>query len=170
MKNTNDQRDLTGSEAVEKLQALINKNGICMFATVNNQRLQARPMTVQEVDAEGNLWLLSGMQSQKNQDIEADPAVELFFANVGDSEFLSVSGIAEISNDRQRIEKLWKPIAKAWFTQGKDDPSLTVIKVIPQDSYYWDTKHGKMVSMIKFAAAALSGETVDEGVQGRILL
>jgi general stress protein 26 len=170
MKHTDTHRDLTGSEAVEKLQALVDKNNICMFCTSEDRMLRARPMAIQEVDADGNLWLLSGKESQKNKDIEIDPSVDLFFANSGDAEFLSIAGTAEILNDRQRIEELWKPLAKAWFTDGKDDPSITVIKVIPESSYYWDTQHGKMISMFKFMAGAIAGERMNEGIQGKITL
>ncbi|MGE3509589.1 MAG: pyridoxamine 5'-phosphate oxidase family protein [Vicinamibacterales bacterium] len=32
----------------------------------------------------------------------------------------------------QKIDELWEPLAKTWFTEGKDDPRITVIKVAPR--------------------------------------
>ena len=82
---------------------------------------------------------------------------------------MSVFGKAEIVNDRSKIVELWAPMAKTWFKEGKDDPNISLIKVIPEDAYYWDTKNNKMVSLIKFAMGAI-GITPknDGGVEGRL--
>lgn len=121
-----------------------------------------------DADDEGNLWFFSDKDSTKNHDIQVDNRVQLFYANKSSSEYLSVYGTAEISHDRQKIEELWTPIVKAWFTEGKDDPSISVIKVTPSDVYYWDTKHNKLVSLIKIAAAVVIGKTMDDGVEGTL--
>jgi general stress protein 26 len=63
---------------------------------------------------------------------------------------------------------LWTDIAKAWFPEGKKDPNVTVVKVSPEQGFYWDTKDGKLVSMIKIVASAVSGKTLQEGVEGTI--
>jgi len=59
-------------------------------------------------------------------------------------------------------------MANAWF-DGKDDPTVTIIRVEPKDTYYWDTKAGKLVSLISFATAALTGNKADDsdGVEGK---
>jgi len=41
------------------------------------------------------------------------------------------------------IDQLWNAFAKAWFQEGKDDPNISVIKIIPDEAYYWDTVHEK---------------------------
>ena len=168
MKHSDKVENLQNQQAIEKMQELIKHNAICMFGTYENSKLQVRPMSVQEVDGEGTFWLLSARESQKNQSIAANTEVQLFFSNAGDSEFLSVSGIAEISTDREKIEELWNQIAKAWFTKGKDDPSISVLKVVPSESYYWDTRNGKMISLLKIAAAAVTGRRELEGVHGKV--
>jgi general stress protein 26 len=72
-----------------------------------------------------------------------------------------------ITRDKQKIDELWSDVAKAWF-EGKDDPQLTVVKVTPEEGFYWDTKSGKLVSMIKILASAVSNKTLQEGVEGTI--
>ena len=59
-------------------------------------------------------------------------------------------------------------MAKAWFEDGPDDPKLTLIKVTPEDGHYWDTKNGRLISMIKIAAAALTGSEMDIGVESNL--
>jgi general stress protein 26 len=66
------------------------------------------------------------------------------------------------------IKELWEPIIKTWFTEGVDDPRITVIKVETQEGYYWDTKHGNAVAFIKMAAGAIMGKTLDDSIEGRV--
>jgi general stress protein 26 len=165
-----DIQNLQNTEAIEKIRDLATKNGgICMFVTALNKRPQsARPMSGQDVDEHGNIWFFSEKSSDKNQEIKANPEVQLFYANHGSSEYLSVYGEAEIVYDKVLIEKYWTPIAKAWFTEGKDDPEISLIKVKTIDAYYWDTKSNKLVSLIKIAASVVSGKTMDGGVEGSL--
>ena len=59
-------------------------------------------------------------------------------------------------------------LAKTWFNEGYDDPELTLIKIDPDDGYYWDTKDGKVISLIKMVAGAITGKELNSGVEGRI--
>jgi general stress protein 26 len=125
-------------------------------------------MSTQEVDDDGSIWFLSGKSSNKHEEIREDNRVQLFYYNKGSSEYLSVYGEAEVLYDRKEIDRLWTPIAKTWFTEGKDDPDLELIKVKPLDAYYWDTKHNKMVAGLKILTGTLTGVTMDDGVEGRM--
>ena len=90
------------------------------------------------------------------------------YADTGAQHYLSLTAYAQIVDDRKKIEALWTPLAKAWFEQGKEDPDITLIKVHPDVGHYWDTKNGKLISMIKIAAAALTGNQPDAGVHGSV--
>jgi general stress protein 26 len=94
----------------------------------------------------------------------------LFFANNASSQYISIYGAASIYKDQSIIDELWTPVAKAWFEEGKNDPNVTVIKVTPSDAYYWDTKDGKVISLLKMAGSALFGNTTDIGVEGKLKL
>jgi general stress protein 26 len=162
-------KNLTHQEAIEKFKELVKHESTCLFTTrLTEVPLTTRPMSVQKVCDQGNFWFLSPSDSDKNQEIAVDPRVQLFISNTSNYEFLSVYGKATISRDRKKIEEFWSDIAKAWFPEGKDDPRVTVIKVTPEEGFYWDTKDGKLVSMIKILASAVSGKTLEEGVEGTI--
>jgi general stress protein 26 len=163
--------DLDRQEAIGKLKELVKHNSMCLFTTnLTELPLHSRPMSIVKVCDQGNLWFLSPRDSNKNRNIENDSRVQLFSTNASDSEYLTVFGKASITTDKKKIEELWTPIAKAWFTEGKDDPRITIIKVTPEEAYYWDTKNGKMVSMIKILTAVVSGQTMDDGVEGNLVV
>lgn len=164
--------DLLGKEAIEKIQELAKKANVCFFCTniQTGKRIATRPMSVQKIDDQGNLWFLSAKDSHKNAEIAHDSSVQLMFKGSQYSDFLDLYGKAEISTDRAKIEELWEPLVKAWFTEGKDDPRITVIKVKPTAGYYWDTKNGSTVAFIKTAIGAMIGKTLDDSIEGSLLV
>ncbi len=166
-----DVKNLNSQEAIAKMKEMAEEIKVCMMCTgLAAAPFSTRPMGLSMVDEEGKLWFLSGMESNKNMEITQDAKVQLIFASPSGSHFLTVFGEADIFTDEKSIEKAWTPMAKAWFSDGKNDPDLSVIRVYPLEAYYWDTRNSKMVSLIKIAAAAITGSTPDAGVQGRLTM
>lgn len=163
-------QDLHGAAAIEQLRNMVQATHDCFFCTSEapGHPLATRPMNVRKVDEQGNLWFLSSSDSYKNHELEADSAVELFFQGGKQSCFLHLHGRATVLRDRAKIEELWAPILNNWFTGGKDDPRITVIKVEPSGGYYWDHKHGDMVAGVKMLIGAATGRTLDDTIEGRL--
>lgn len=168
-KNRGTIEHLKAPEAIVKMRELVEHNNICLFTTqLSETPFQTRPMSIQEVDDDGCLWCFSADDSDKNQQLMEDDRVQLFFANPGDSEFMSIFGTGTVVRDRKRVDELWTPLVRAWFKEGKDDPRLTLLKVQPQEAYYWDTKNNKMISLVKILASTVSGKQMDDGVEGKL--
>jgi general stress protein 26 len=161
---------LSGTEAGKKIKELSGKDSTCFLCTksTDGQLFNTRPMSVQKVDDSGTFWFLSADDSHKNAEIQNDDHVQLLFKGSDHSDFLSVSGVATISKDQRLIDELWEPLLKTWFTEGKDDPRITVIQVQTQDGYYWDTKHGNAVAFAKMAVGAVIGKTLDDSIEGEL--
>lgn len=164
--------DLGGDKAIAKVREIADSAKSCFFCTSVSSPgpSNARPMSVQKVDDDGNIWFLSAKDSHKNAELKANPSARLFFQGSAHSDFLHLEGHATISTDRAMIDELWEPIAKNWFTGGKDDPRITVIRFEPSEGYYWDTKHGYAVAGVKMLLGAAMGKTMDDSVEGRVRL
>ena len=165
----NNVKNLDGEEAVAKLKELAESARICMFTTYTTSRpMPSRPMALQGIDDDGTMHFFSATNSDKNAELAADHDVQLFFEKNGSSEYLSVYGTATISQNKEKIKELWSVWAKAWFQDGPEDPKLSLVSVKPVQSEYWDTKHNKMVSLLKIAASIVTGKTMDDGVEGKL--
>ena len=81
---------------------------------------------------------------------------------------MTLTGRARITRDRRKIREPWSPILKTWFTEGEDDPRITVIAVSPTGGYYWDNKHGKAIAGIKMMVGAAIGKTLDDSIEGTL--
>jgi len=163
-------KDLQGNEAAKKIKELVNNAKTCFFCTNNNagNEFATRPMSVQKIDDDGNLWFLSATDSHKNTELKTDSMVQLLFQGSAYSDFLNIHGIATVSRDKEKIKELWEPILKTWFTEGIDDPRISVIKVEPSEGYYWDTKHGAAIAFAKKLVGAAIGKTLDDSIEGTL--
>ena len=163
-------KDLQGGEGGKKIKELAGKNSTCFFCTdiTTGQPITARPMSVQKMDEDGNFWFLSANDSHKNQEIQLNNKVQLLFQGSAHSDFLSIYGTATISTDKGLVKELWEPLLKTWFTEGVDDPRITVIKVETKQGYYWDNKHGNAVAFAKMAVGAIMGKTLDDSIEGKL--
>ncbi len=165
-----DVKNVSNNEAVEKIKELAEKAQTCLFCTKieTDKAFSTRPMSAQKVDDAGNIWFLSDKDSTKNMEVKDDDKVQLLCSGSSHSDFLSVYGKASINYDKEKIKELWEPIVKTWFQEGIDDPRISVIKVTPEEGYYWDTKHGKLVALAKMLTSMVIGKTMDDGIEGTI--
>ena len=164
--------DVSGATAAQRIQDMSDDAGSCFFCTSEpaGESRGVRPMSVKKADNQGRLWFLSASDSHKNREIQADPKVRILMQGSKHAGFLMLDGTATISRDPARIEELWNPVLKTWFTEGKDDPRITVICVTPSDGYYWDNKHGSLVAATKMVIGAAIGKTLDDSIEGQVRL
>lgn len=164
-----DIKNLKDNEAIEKIIQLA-KDQTCLFCTFTGEfAIKARPMSTQAVEEDGTIWFFSSKESNKNSEIARTNKVQLLYGDPGKSDYLSVEGNADIIVDQKKMDELWTPIIKTWFQEGKDDPNLSLLKITPSEAYYWDTKHGKMVSFAKMMVSMVSGKTMDDGIEGKLI-
>ena len=164
--------NLNQKEAIDKLKSLVDDIMVCLFCTnlKTDDGSTCRPMSAIKVCDQGNIWFFSEKSSDKNIAITSDKNVQLFFSHPAKSCYLVVNGEAEIILDKAKIEELWTPVAKIWFKEGKDDPTISVIKVTPKMAYYWDSDGSRMINFLKIVASVVIGTNLVDGKKGTITI
>ena len=143
-------KNLFDNEDVTTLKYLVEEIKICMFCSnLNIIPLNSRPMSIHQVDDEGNIWFISSKESNKNFEIATDKRVQLFFTSMSDSHYLSVFGDVTIYKDKEEIDTIWNSIANAWFEESINDATVIIIKVTPTNVYHWDSNENKVVLNLK---------------------
>lgn len=143
---------------VAKFSELIKDIHFAMLTTVvSDGSLRSRPMATLKTEFEGDLWFFTDDDSPKVDEIVEEHHVCVSFAAPDKQRYVSVSGLASLVRDKQRIAELWTPAAKAWFPKGVDDPHLGLLRVRAQTIEYWDSPSNKMVQLYGFAKAVLTG-------------
>ena len=130
--------------------------------------LHSRPMGTRAIEADGALWFFTADDSGKVQEIYHDQMVNVSYTKPGDQVYVSVAGKASLSRDHAKIRELWTPSLKAWFSDGVDDPNLALLRVDIQAIDYWEGP-GKIVSLLRFAKSAVTGQPSQVGEHGKIV-
>lgn len=151
-------RDLTREESIQKVAALIKGIKFCMFVTQTDEgRLHSRPVTAQETDFDGDLWFIGPKDGEWVHDIALRPEVNLAFAKPGDQNYVSITGRAELLDNRAKLEELWSDFYKAYFPEGIDDPNIQLIRVSSHGAELWESS-GKLASAFALAKGLVTGE------------
>ena len=125
-----------GESTKQHLKSLLESFDTGMLLTRYDDREHGRPMAIAAIEGSNVLWFATGRNTPKSEEIRRDTRVSLTFQSR--RRFVALSGTAELISDRDKIHELWKPSWKLWFSKGKDDPSIELIRVVVTDAEFWD--------------------------------
>ncbi len=138
-----------------------------LITKADEGKLRARPMAIAEVEDSGRFYFLTARETAKVHEIETDSLIHVACQS-DQSLYLSINGLATLSNDPAKIESVWKESFKPWFPEGPTDPDIALIAVSPIDAEYWDTRGAKKLDYLwEVASAYVTGTMpdIDEGEQ-----
>lgn len=161
------------AQQLDELYGLIADIEIALLTTRRRDgHLVTRPMATQrpgrEVDAGADLFFVTEYDTEKVDELAADPHVNLGYLDGSTYEWVSVSGTARVSQDRELIRRLYRPDWKAWFGDeggerdgGPDDPRLALLLVDAAEAHYAEARHSRPVAAVKFLASMVTGERAE---------
>ena len=117
-----------------------------------------RPVYTHGVDDDGKIWFFTHATGRKVREMGRDPRVGVSYEDHGSETYVTLAGTAEVVKDQAKIDELWVDGLKAWFSEGKDDPSISLVKVHPHQGEYWDKPGGKLNTLFQMAEGAVIGE------------
>lgn len=158
---------------LDDLYKLIDGMETAMFTTRRpDGYLVSRPMATQERVSGADLWFVTDVSSHKLDELGSDPHVNLAYYNMKSREWVSVSGTAQVTQDRNLIKELYKPDWKAWFGDqggemdgGPTDPRLALILVEARSVEYLVSTKPRPVVLFEVAKAMVTGSTPKTGEQ-----
>lgn len=156
---------------LDKFYDLVDDIEIAMMTTRRaDGHLESRAMATQKRAAGADLWFVTSDGSAKLRDIEADPHVNLSYYKDRTREWISVSGLATISRDRQKIHELYAPDWSIWFPDEgdprhgtADDPRLVLIGVNVHAAVFMEVNKPQPVVLYELVKGWLTGAMPDVG-------
>lgn len=149
-------------QVAARFKELIDDITFAMLTTAaSDGSLRSRPMATLKTDFDGDLWFFTDDDSPKVDEITREHHVCVSYASPAKNKYVSVSGLASLVQDKQRMRELWTPAAKAWFPRGVDDPHLGLLRVRVQSIEYWDSPSSKVVQLFGFAKAVITGKRLE---------
>ncbi|CAD0107346.1 unnamed protein product [Aureobasidium uvarum] len=159
------------NEKVGDLISFVDKSKFCMMTTriASSGLLVSRCMALAAKEGNGvDLIFHANSESGKTDDLESDNDINLAFLQPS-GEWASISGIASIETDREKVRKYYSPGLKAWLGDlgdgkhdgGPEDPRIILIKVKAKTAQYAITRSatGALGNFVEFAKGVATGET-----------
>ncbi len=156
---------------LEDLYDLIEGIEVCMFTTRRpDGYLVSRPMQTQQRAAGADLWFVTNIESNKLDELAYDPHVNLAYYRDRTGEWVSVSGIASMSQDRAHIHELYSPDWRAWFGDeggardgGPDDPRIALVFVDARSVTYMKREQPAPAVLFDIVKGVVTGERPEVG-------
>lgn len=150
---------------MDTIQAMVKDIKYTMMTTRNDENhLHSCPMNTTETSIGAKeIWFIGHKPSETVDNIKQNPEVNLAYVTQESDKYLSISGTAELVEDEEKLNELWSVMYNAYFEQGKDDPKVQLIKVVPHGAEYWANSNA-ITSAVKMAAAALTDNAVEKSL------
>lgn len=164
------------TDQLSKLYEMIDDIEIAMMTTRRpDGHLESRAMATQKRAPGADLWFVTSDHTGKLRDLEADPHVNLAYYKDRTREWVSVSGIATVTQDRSKVHELYAADWKAWFPEEgdprhgtPDDPRLVLIGVTVHAAVFLEVNKPQPVVLYEVAKGWLTGTMPDVGEMHRI--
>lgn len=165
VKQANADDDVSTEKKLDDLYELIDGIEVAMMTTRRpDGRLVSRAMQTQERRAHADLWFVTNVADHKIEELAAEPNVNLSYYKDGTREWVSVSGRAILTQDRDLVRGLYKPDWKAWFPEeggdrdgGPNDPRIALINVHADSVVYSKKDRPAVVAMFSIVKAMVTG-------------
>lgn len=168
--------DVPTGKKLDQLYSLIDGIDVAMMTTRSpDGALVSRPMSTQTRDAGTDLWFMTNIESGKCNEIKADAHVNLGYYKDGSREWVSVSGLARVTQNRAKIHDLYARDWKMWLGDeggardgGPDDPRIALIEVEAQSATYLKQDRPGIVALFSIAKGLITGAQPKVGVMGEL--
>jgi len=158
-------------DPVQELRKLVEAIETAMMTTRRaDGHLVSRPMAVQASAPGADFWFVTERDSEKLDELRADPHVNLAFYKDRTREWVSVSGTAVLTDDRATIEKLYRPDWRAWFEDkgGRNDgsaadPRLFLIGVQATSAHFMTVDKPQAVVLFELVKGMVTGKAPSIG-------
>jgi general stress protein 26 len=155
------------TQPAAKVAELLKGERFGMLTTTDSEgTLISRPMAMQAVEFDGDLWFFAARDSRKIAHLTARPQVNVAVSS--SDTWISLTGTAVVVPDVAKKRELWNSVVEAWFPDGPDDDGVVLLKVEADSAEYWDSPGGRVATAISFAKAKLTGERYSGGENEKV--
>jgi len=148
---------------IDRVWQVVEKVGVCMFASRFDDGVRARPLEARPNPAENSIYFLIDTRGTKDDEVAVHPEVCLVFIDPEEKVYLSISGAAHYRRDTAKAAELWNEEQFAWWPAGPTDANVRVMRVQPDFAEFWDGPASRDTVKYEFAVARSTGKQPNLG-------
>jgi len=165
--NKNRETEIPLEKKLDDLYHLIDGIEVAMVTTRRTDgQLVSRAMQTQRRTTGTDLWFMTNAESEKFEELAIDPNVNLAYYKDRTREWVSVSGRAMLTRDRDFIDALYNPTWKLWLGDtgdgkrdgGHHDPRIALILVEAEHVVYSKSDRSAPMAVFQMLRAKVTGK------------
>ena len=161
---------------LDKLYEMVDDIEIAMMVTRRpDGHLVSRAMATQKRAPGADLWFMTTADTCKLDELEDEPHVNLSYYKDRTREWISVSGTAKVSQDRETIAQLFASDWKMWLPEEgdarhgtPDDPRIVLIGVDIASAVFFEMDKPQPVVLFELVKGWVTRKEPDLGKMHRI--
>ena len=150
----------TGSE--KDIWAAIARIRIALLTTQEEGRLVSRPMASLARPEDGRIYFVTRLDAKVGE-IGGSAPVNLGYSDPHKNTYVTITGTASTSQDREKLRELWSMFTEAWLPEGPDGQDVALITVEPEEAKLWDSTSSNIVYAAKVLKAVVTQTPPDGG-------
>jgi len=161
--------EMTPQKKIDGLKEIIKEAKSAMMTTRSSTGcMHSRamtPCTPKHGDHGLHFVFLGNNASPKFEEIQHDSHVNVSFYDKTSTDWVSVSGVAKVSQDKEMIKAHWSHFVSAYYGDlgdgihkgDENDPRVSIIEVVPDEIRYWKSTSGSIGKVAHQAYGAVTG-------------
>lgn len=138
--------DKSPTEIREEMWKAMADSPYVMLGTMSDRQHFEPMYAVLDKDADSEFWFYT---KKDNRAAKGGPAM-VQFVSKGHDLYASIRGTLTAETDPAVIDRYWSKQVEAWYEEGRNDPSLLMLRFDLDDAEIWETDHsltGKLKMM-----------------------
>ncbi len=96
-----------------------------------------QPMTHFPDRATSTVWFITSTETDLVRSVGVGARAHYCVTGLDHDFHACLAGMIEQSEDRAKLEGLWSPVVGAWFAGGIEDPTVCLLRLMPQEAALW---------------------------------
>lgn len=153
---------MTARDDANEIWNAVESQRIAMLTIEEEGRLVSRPMASLARRDEGRIYFVTRLDAKVGE-IGGSSPVNLAYSDPHENTYVSVSGTARTSQDREKLRELWSMWSEAWLPEGPDGADVALVSVEPEEAKLWDSTSSNLVYIAKVLRANITQSPPDGG-------
>ena len=132
------------------------KRGDVSMLWVEGSGQHPQPMSHFPEAESGAIWYITSSETDLVEAIGEGASGRLTYQSEKGDYQASAVGRLEIVRDDEKLDELWSIPVAAWFENGRDDPTVRLVRFRPEEAAVWATEANDVLVGLKLLRAGLS--------------
>lgn len=126
--------------------------------TGGDEQLHARPMSL----VQDEQYFCTSKNDAKAFEVKNDNDVCITFSEPKNQTYVSMTGRAKLTENKDLIDKYWNSWVSAWFENGKDNPEVAMLEIKINKDDHWNAEENKFVRILEMVKANVKADVTPD--------